>query len=71
MICAFTMAQHSAEFSFLEVHPQQTFTFTAMVDRRATVRIDDTTLVTSATGDLVGVHPEVPEFGTIPTNNEQ
>jgi len=33
-------------------------------------RIDDAALITPATGDLVGVPPEVPELGAAPANNE-
>ena len=71
MVCAFAFAQHFTEFNFLEVHGQQALAFTAKVDRRASVSIDHAALITPATCDLVGVPPEVPELGTIPTNNEQ
>jgi hypothetical protein len=43
----------------------------SQVDRSPAVGINDAALITPATGDLVGVPPEVPKLGAVPTDNEQ
>jgi hypothetical protein len=64
------LVQHFAELHLLEVHGQQPLAFTAKVDRRTAVRIDDAALITPAMGDLVGVPPEVPKLGAVPSDDK-
>ena len=70
MIGPFTLAQYFAQLHLLEVDRQQALALSAEVDRRATFRIDDAALITSATCDLEGVPPEVPELGTVSSYDE-
>jgi len=71
MVGFFSFAEHLTEFHFLEIHRQEAFAIFSEIYRRPTVRVDDAALITSTASDLVGMPPEVPEFGAVPANNEQ
>ena len=70
MIGSLALTQYFAELHLFEVHRQQALAFTAEVDRAPAVRINHAALITPAAGNLVGMPPEIPELGSVPSDHE-